>query len=58
MLQLIQKLVHAFHRMIRAGLAVCHALCCALTDKPGVYLLMAGLYFLMAMLYLMRYIKG
>jgi hypothetical protein len=54
MLQLLWKLVnnrHVFHRMIYAGLSVCHGLACVLTDKPEVY----GP---MALLYLMLVAKG
>jgi len=58
MLKLLQKLIHAFHGMICARLAICHCLFCVLTDKPEVHLLMALLYFLMAVLYLLLFVKG
>jgi hypothetical protein len=38
------------HRMIYAGLTVCHAFGCAITDKPQLYGPMAVLYAILAVL--------
>jgi hypothetical protein len=36
------------HRAIYTGLAACHGSACLMTDKPGLYALMAALYSILA----------